>query len=184
MATVYYADNYATPIPSGPDGAILAAPFIFTVSTALVLNDTIKLVQLNMGPSATGSETAANALTAKTGGWILYALRIDIPDLDSGTSLVFELGDSSSATRYVTTTLAGAIGQTAGVISSFGPSIPYAAATAAAGVVAASLPARYFAQDDLILTVQTAPGTGLTGVAIQGYILYQQLGTSPFTATV
>ena len=64
MATVYYADNYTTPPPSGANGAIMAAPFVFTVSTALVINDTIRLVALNMGPSATGANTAVAPVPA------------------------------------------------------------------------------------------------------------------------
>ncbi len=167
MAHDYYADNYRVPPPSGHGGYTQAAPFKFTVSTALIVNDTIKLVQLASGGSP---------------GFNLFGIQIWIPDLDSSSSLVFQLGDSTAADRYVTTTLAAALGQTAGAISSFGPSIPYAASTADAGVVFQSLPARYDDTDNLILKVQTAPGTGLTSVAITGYILYSQLGTSPFTA--
>lgn len=167
MATVYYADNYTTPPPSGPFGAIQAAPFKFSVKTAFIVNDTVKLVQLASGGSP---------------GFNLFGIQIWIPDLDSSTGLVFQLGDSTAADRYVTTTLAGALGQTAGQISSFGPAIPYAAATASAGVVFQSLPARYTDTDNLILKVQTAPTTGLTTVAITGFILYSQLGQSPFVA--
>lgn len=169
MATVYYADNYATPTPSGAVGAIQAAPFLFTVKAALVVNDTIKLVQLASGGSP---------------GFNLFGIRIDIPDLDTGgTAIKFQLGDSTAADRYMTTTLAGVLGTVAaGSISSFGPPIAYVAATSSAGIVWQSLPSRYDAQDDLILKVQTAPTTSATSGVITGYILYSQLGISPFTA--
>jgi len=166
--TAYLADNYSIPMSTSADGALKTRPFIFTVSTALVVNDLIKLCPLGQFAP----------------GFMLSALLIDIPDLDSGTSLVFQLGDSTAADRYMTTTLAGPIGQTAGRISSFGPSITYAVALTgppavpqtAAGVVVQSLPALYDTPDALTLKVQTAPGTGLTGVAIKGQIWYAQLG--------
>ena len=182
----FYADNYTEQLPSGPMGAIQTHPFVFTLQATnptdgiLLTGDKLYLCVLNPGPSA------GNPLDSRKGGggWVLYDLRIDIPDIDSGSALVFQLGDSTAADRYVTVTLAGAIGQTAGVVSSFGPSVPYGASDAA-GVVAASLPARYVAQDALILTVQTQPA-GMNGLplVIQGYIQYQQIGQSPLTATV
>ena len=148
LAGSFYADNYTHQLSSGAVGQLQTKPFVFTISAThptdgiLLTGDKLYLTLLNAGPSA------GNPLDKKYGGggWIIYDIRIDVPDIDSGSNLALQLGDSTAADRYMTTTLAAALGRTAGVISSFGPSIPYADSTAAAGVVAASLPARYVAQ--------------------------------------
>lgn len=185
LAGSFYADNYLTPPPSGATGAIQAAPIKFTIQAnnptdgIFIVGDKLYLVQLGSGGSP---------------GFCLLAIRLHIPDLDSSTGLVFQLGDSTAADRYMTTTLAAALGQTAGAISSFGPSIPYASATAAAGVVAGSLPAVYTPRpnpnsnnrpdgDNLILTVQTVNTAMPTlPLVISGFILYSQIGANPFVA--
>lgn len=123
-------------------------------------------------------------------GWMLLGILIDIPDVDAGSSFVLQLGDSVAADTFVTTTLAGTLGQSAGRISSFGPvTIFEVEATTegmCAGIVRGVLPKTYtpssyatFAtHDDLILTAQTGAGTGTTGstVIIKGTIWYTQGG--------
>jgi len=170
MATTYYADNYSIPPPSGPFGGVQAAPFVFTVKTALVDEDKIYLVQLAAGNSP---------------GFNLLSIFVDIPDLDSGSNLVMELGDDDDPNRYMTTTLSGALGRAVdpcAVINSQAPSIPFAAGVSQAGCIKSSLPAKYDHQNNLIIRVETAPNTGTISVAITGWITYCQLGTSPFTA--
>lgn len=161
LDTAYLADNYSTPMESGL-GIVMARYFKFTVTAAFVVNDLVKLTKLAPGNAP---------------GWVLLDIFMEVPDLDTSTGFVLQLGDSTAADRYVTTTLAAALGTTAGRINSRGPSIPYAASTAAAGTVVGALPAYYAAADNLVLKVQTAAtGTAATTGTISGYITYTQQG--------
>lgn len=153
IATAWRADDYATPHKSSPSG-VQVAPFKFTVTAALLLNDLILLSQLAQGNSP---------------GYILIGFIIEVPDLDTATALLFDVGDSTSATRYVASSVAG---QAPGRISSFGT------AAGAASVIAGTLPQSYTAQDDLILKVHTAAGTPVTSGVICGSVFYAQLGIS------
>lgn len=162
MATAYYADNYKTePMCDGPGaGLVLARTFVFTVTAAFVVNDTVKLCPLQ---------------GASLPGFTLLGFVVDIPDLDSSTGIVLELGDDDTADRFVTTAAAGTIGQVAGRFSSFA-AVGTGSNTVAGGGVYGRLPVSYTANKSLILTVQTAPTTGATSGTIKGQILYSQFG--------
>jgi len=163
MSTVYYAGDYTNPMPDLSNaGGLLVRPFWFQVATALAANDTVKLCRI---PGSMGIQ--------------LIDIDVEVPALDTGSLIVLELGDNESATRFLTTTLAGSIGQTGvpGRIAR-GP----ANTTPGAGtgnLVFASVPRTYTADDDLVLTVQTGPSTGATGEVIFGWISYIQFGVTP-----
>lgn len=148
MATVYKADNYAHPMPSCPGvGVTLTREFLYTVTAAFIINDTIKLCPIPGEGDVVVSE------------WFL-----DIPDLDSGGTPTFklDLGDTDTAAKFVS---ANTTGQSAGFLHS-----------TASGAVAASTPVEYTAAKDLILKVNTAPQTGATSGVIQGFMRYHYVG--------
>lgn len=155
LATAYLADDYATPAPTTP-GGLQAHAFKFTNSVALVINDLLKLSMLAPGNSP---------------GFVLFGFVIEVPALDSSTGLLIDIGDSTSATRYVASSVVGR-SSTNGRISSFD-------ALSTTGVLSGTLPVTYTAQDDLVLKIHTAAsGTPTTGGLITGAIYYQQLGLS------
>lgn len=155
MATAYLADDYATPSPTTP-GAFQARPFKFTNSVAFIINDTVKLAILDEGNSP---------------GFVFFAFVIEVPALDSSTGLLLDVGDSTSATKYVSSSVVGR-SSVNGRISSFD-------ALTTTGVLSGKLPVSYTAQDYLLLTIHTAAsGTATSGNLITGAIYYQQLGLS------
>jgi hypothetical protein len=91
---------------------------------------------------------------------------VDVPDVDAATAFVCALGDNTTAAKYVTGSV---IGQAAGYI--------YRGGT---GFVAASLPAKYSAANDLVLKCTTAPTTSATTGAFQGWYAYHAYGATPF----
>ena len=163
MATVYLADNYSTPWPDVSNSAgLVTRPFAFTIAAALVINDTIKLTIL---PGIMGI--------------CFVDFDIEIPDVDTGESpaVTWDVGDSISATRFVS---GSTVGQSAGRIYSAAPS---------GGAIIGSLPCNYnpngaaanHGNDDLILKVHTAPATSVTSGKIIGWARYVQYGVGPLT---
>lgn len=150
MATAYSATNYSDPMPSYPGvGVSLCREFAFTASVALVINDTIKLCRI----PCRGAEIVIE-------DWVL-----DIPDLDSGAALEFQLGDGTTADLFMA---ANTVGQSAGRVDSFAEG---AAATVPSKVAAAS------ADKIFTLKVSTAPAGGGTSVTpIRGYMRYHYVG--------
>jgi len=152
MATVYLADDYGHPIPEALGGVMVVRAFTFT-NPILVVNDQIKLARI---PGSFPS-------------LIFLGFDIEVPDLDDSTGIVLRVGDSLAVDHFMTTTLCGTVGQSPGRLCSFDAPSP-----AAGGAVIGSLPTKYTADDDLILTVQAGPTTGTAGGLIRGYILYTQ----------
>lgn len=148
MATVYLADTYpGQPAATTDICADISQFFSFLVSVALVINDTIKLCKIPKGAE-------------------VLDFIIDMPDLDSATSLAWDLGDSLSAARYVS---ASTKGQSAAIICHVND-----------GVVS-SLPYAYLINDDLILKVNTAPGGGGTSATpIKGHLRYSMRAPGAF----
>ena len=147
MATVYLADNYSQPMPTvGHAGVQLVRDFKFTVSTAFVINDTVKLCPI---PGISG---------IVIDNWFM-----SVPDLDThSTPLIrIQLGDTDTADKFLAAYDAtGAADDLAAKVN---------------GVVAV-LPVSYSANKDLILKVSTAPATGATGVTIKGSLFYHEIG--------
>jgi hypothetical protein len=159
MASTLYADNYSEPMAeASASGIIVVRPFLYTVTAALVVNDAIVLMPLQ---------------GASLPGFLFTGYYIDVPDLDTSTGLVLELGDSGSAARFVATAAAGSIGQVAGRLSSVA-AVGTGSGTVAGGGAYGILPKSYTADDNLILTVQTAPTTSATSGVIRGCGFYTQ----------
>lgn len=161
-----YADDYRYPMPDVSNSAgLVIRPFIFNVALqSNPLLDTASTIKLCQIPGAMGI--------------VLIGIVADIPQLEtSSTNLVLELGDSVSASRFVTTTIMGTIGQAAGRINTESAATT-GSGTANAGGVLGIFPLSYTANDDVILTVQTGPTTETTGI-IRGYIMYAQYGVGP-----
>lgn len=160
-----YADDYRYPMPDvSNSGGMVVRPFIFNlanqVNPLLSATSTIKLVQI---PGSMGI--------------ILYQIVADIPRMDSSTNVVCSLGDSTSASRFITTTIMGTVGRVAGRINTSDPATT-GSNTVNAGGVLGVLPLSYTANDDVILTFTAGPTTATTGI-IRGFILYSQFGVGP-----
>jgi len=85
MAT-YLSDNYKDPIPEAPGvGILICREFLFTVSTALALNDIIKLMPVNIG------------MPLVLDDWFA-----DFPELDTGVdAIALQLGDTDTAAKFM-----------------------------------------------------------------------------------
>ena len=148
MATAYTADNYARPIESNPGvGVSITREFRYTIAAAFVINDTIKLCRIPVGVVVTD-------------------YFIDVPDLDTSTGLRLQLGDNTTAGKYITGEA------TVGV----GPG----KLTPAVQGVAASLPFHYTAANDLVITISTAAsGTAAASGVFRGWMRYHYFGQVP-----
>jgi hypothetical protein len=155
MATVYLADNYFDPMPqaSNAGGIELTRPFIYTLTAAFIINDTIKLCPI---PGSMGI--------------ILTEWMVLVPDLDSSTGVELQLGDTVSAAKFMA---ANTVGQAGGRV--------YSLLSGVAGVLPVAYrpdgTATRRGDVDLILKVSTAPsGTAATTGTIKGYMRYVQYG--------
>lgn len=141
MAT-YLALGYTDPAYSSHmAGLAITREFKFTVGTALALNDLIKLARIPPGV-------------------FLDELFIDVPDLDTGTAIVLQVGDNDTANNLVATTT---IGQAGGRLD-------------IDDVAAGILPKKYTAANDLVVKVATGPTTGTTAVSFTGFMRYHYYG--------
>ncbi|KKU98307.1 MAG: hypothetical protein UY28_C0004G0045 [Candidatus Amesbacteria bacterium GW2011_GWB1_48_13] len=147
MAT-YLSDNYKDPIPEAPGvGILICREFLFTVSTALALNDIIKLMPVNIG------------MPLVLDDWFA-----DFPELDTGVdAIALQLGDTDTAAKFMA---ANTVGQAGGkrFMSSHGAAL------------AVPVEYARTSDKDFRLTVSTGPGTGATGVAIRGWFKYHFSG--------
>ena len=160
-----YADNYGLPwSEASASGIVVARPFIFDLANQtnplLSATSTIKLMQL---PGA------------NLPGFTLLGFTFYVPDLDSSTNVVLQLGDNTTADVFLTTTLMGTIGRVPGRVSSGGVGV----STVVGAPVIGSLPKTYTAANDLVLTIQAGPTTATTGI-IQGYAEYTQWPMTSF----
>ena len=146
--STYLADNYTDPMPEVSSvGVTVCREFLFTVATALALNDIIKLCPFAKGMAV-----------------VLTDWFIDFPDLDSGgTAIRVQFGDSSTADKFLAASDIG----TAAVKR-------YMKADGVAQSVPVEYAAG--ADKDLRLTVSTGPTGGATGVAIRGWVKYHFSG--------
>lgn len=150
MASTYYGNGYFNPVPEVSEaGSPVIVPFAFTVATALIINDLIKLAPIK----------------ALTGIYLLNWV-LTLPDLDTGSpAWTFDLGDNTTADKFVANST---LGQAAANVNSFG-----------SAAVVGSLPVGYTANNDFVLKVHTAPATGPTAVTIKGYYSYSIVGVGP-----
>lgn len=149
MSSTYYADNYFKPVPEVSDSAgVVCVPFAFTVKTALILNDKIKLA----------------AIKAISGIYLLDWY-LNLPAMDSGgtAAWTFDLGDNATAAKFVSNSSKG---QTAANVCS------------QVDGVTGALPVGYTADSDLVLLVHTAPQVGPTDIVVTGFYRYALQGAS------
>ncbi len=196
-AAKFVANNYSTPMPTIPGnaGVVMIRDFKFTCLTTTpgTVIATGAATTMDTTGFFTGDKLYLCQLAPNNSpGWQLVGIEIDIPALDTGSTIRLTLGDSTSATRFVSATLMGLLGcvNKPGRISSFVATTIYEAEAGAEGMVAGcvrgSLPVSYnpaaYAtptdHDDLILTAATGAGTGVLGasVIIKGQIYYTNCG--------
>lgn len=147
MATAYLAGNYSYPIYDNPRaGVSLCRPWYFSgyVGAAVVVNDTIAIMPLPVGIC-------------------LEDWYIDIPDLDTGAGLLWQLGDGTTAARFMA---ANSAGQSAGKVQG----------RLAAGVVA-TLPCTILTAAVLTLKCSTGPAVAKADqtVSIRGMVWYHYM---------
>jgi hypothetical protein len=185
MATAYKADTYADQQITAPwsVGQSWIRPFSFniatgTASTGFIVNDTLALCPIPY----------------KAGGYgvLVVGYQVEIPSLDTGTSVRLSLGDTNAASNAFQATFFStvAIGiNAAGVLH---PLMGYSGTTATAPVRGV-VPHQYkasavyttqsstFPTVDFMLKVTTAPNTATTTGTIQGYLMLQTLNQSTVT---
>jgi len=181
MATVYNADTYADnqlDLAWSVAGTFIR-PFQFniatgTANTGFIINDTLNLCPIPY-----------------KNGVLVVGYEVEIPSLDTGTSVRLQLGDTNGTSgafqaTFFSTTQMGANG--AGV---FAPVMGFDATTARApvrGVVpkqysVSTLYTGYTAWPTINfqLKVITAPNTATTTGTIKGWLMLQHLNTSAVT---
>jgi hypothetical protein len=184
VATHYTADTEADVQIYAAGGAVtFIRPFSFniatnTVNTGFIINDTVGLCTI---PYKSGA-----------GGVLVVNYHVEVPSLDSATSVVLALGDNNTVTTgafNATFVTGAAIGQSAaGVLS---PLMCYSGTTAVAPVRGV-LPKQYTTSNaggsatiypdlQFILKVTTAPGTATTSGTIKGWLMLQTLNASVAT---
>jgi hypothetical protein len=97
---------------------------------------------------------------------VISAWYLDVPDLDSGTTLTIDLGLAAQGDNLLLD--ASTLGQAAGV---------GAPTNAANGLVAAALPLEVTADDELVLTCEAASTGAGSGGTIKGWVRYAMRGT-------
>lgn len=183
MATAYVADTFNDQqvfIP-GIIGAFVR-PFSFnlantTGSVGFIINDTVALTPI---PYLSGA-----------GGVMVLGYRVNIPSLDTGTSVLVSIGDNNGsagafqATYYATKSFGQNNTAVADSLCAFNgttttPVLPVQTTSnvprsyTTATPVATTTPYSYLA---FILKVTTAPNTATTTGLITGYLLMQPMGT-------
>lgn len=185
MATAYVADTYQDTQLSAPWGVaqIFSRDFSFniatnTANTGFIINDTVALCPIPYKEAGYGI--------------LIVGYEIEIPSLDTGTSVRVSLGDTDGASNafqatFVSTIQIGANG--AGVMA---PLMCFDATTARAPVRGV-LPKQYkastiytdqgnsFKTIDFMLKITTAPNTATTTGTIKGSLFMHTLQQSAVT---
>jgi len=186
MATAYKADTYQDTQVSSPWGVaqIFSRDFSFNIgtntsSTGFAVNDTVALCPIPY----------------KSGGYgvMVVGYRVEIPSLDTGTSVRISLGDTDGASNAFQATFVSAVGigiNAAGVLD---PTMSFTGTTAVAPVRGV-LPIQYLASKvytdqgnsttktiDFMLKITTAPNTATTTGTIKGSLFMHTLQQSAVT---
>ena len=189
MATYNSDDIAAGNPPVDPGFASLGyyRTFRFTLSnTSLTTGDKIDLVQLN----------------GSAGGSVLLSYFLEIPVIDTGTTMAWNLGDSANttaSTAFISGTTAGRTATGPAAAEPLG--IVFNTATTAApaflaGTVRQAVPRTYTAITAgnsttggvspvyLLMTMVTGAGTAVsTGIKITGWVALQDYGVTPLVLT-
>jgi len=128
MATAYKSNKVANNAPArAAIPGLNAVSEVFTFPAAAVVNDTIEMFVLPKGA-------------------VLCEMILDVDDLDSATAMMLQVGDATTADKYLT---ANALAQTGGVLRCIDKK----------GVIGVPLAA----DTKLVIKVSTAPTTGVVG---------------------
>lgn len=182
MSTVYVADTYADQqlnLAWSAAGAFIR-PFSFdlgagTANNGFALNDTVKLCPIPY-----------------RNGVLVIGYHIEIPSLDTGTSVTLDLGDTNGSSNAFQATFVSAKGIGQNAASVMHHLMCFNGTTAAApqrGVVPKQYTAAgvYSAQGstfpviNFMLKVHAAPNTATTTGTIKGYLILQTLNSSAVT---
>jgi len=133
MATTYSADAVAATVQARGGVGVQSVTETYEAGTALVIDDIIQMVKVPAGAT-------------------VLDIILSVDDLDSGTTIVLDVGDGSDDDRYI---LGTTIGQGGGTVR-LGSGVVGAAAASAHGYT-------YSAEDTIDVHVDTAPSGGGTG---------------------
>ena len=180
MATAYKADTYQDTQLTAPWGSAQTwvRPFSFniatgTANTGFIINDTLALCPI--------------PYLAAGIGVLVVSYMVEIPSLDTGTSVRVQLGDTNAASNAFQATFFTASqvgGNAAGVLN---PLMGFDGTTARAPV-RGLVPKAYSVSNvqtaqgttfkgviDFMLKISTAPNTATTTGTIKGYLMLQTL---------
>jgi hypothetical protein len=135
MASTFKSTKVATTIPAKSGIGVTCITATYALTTNLIINDVIQVCTIPAGATILDATVAT-------------------PDVDSATSLVWDLGDGDTTGRFISSST---VGQAAGV---------------ARLSVVGGLGYKYTAEDTIDYKVTTAPGTGVTSGTIRFMVLY------------
>lgn len=102
MATTYSATRMATGVI--PRAIYMGVPTLeissFAITAAFVINDVVQFLKIASNPAIT------------LNGPVIHDVILDVPDLDTSTGIVLDVGDSTTSGRYIS---GSTIGQTGGI---------------------------------------------------------------------
>jgi hypothetical protein len=185
MATAYKADTYQDTQISAPWGVgqCWIRPFQFniatgTANTGFIINDTLALCPIPYKNASFGV--------------LVVGYNVEIPSLDTGTSVRVSLGDTNAASNAFQATFAATLQIGANGAGVFNPLMCFDGTTVRAPVRGV-VPKQYLASAvfttqastfpvvDFMLKVTTAPNTATTTGTIKGYLMLQTLNQSAVT---
>ena len=181
MATAYSADTYAdmqVDLAWSVAGTFIR-PFSFNIGTntanvGFVINDTVNLCPIPY-----------------KNGVLVVGYEVEIPSLDTGTSVRVSLGDTNGTAGAFNATFAATLQIGANGAGVFGPIMSYDATTVRAPVRGV-MPKQYSISTlysgytawptiNFQLKVTTAPNTATTTGTIKGWLMLQHLNSSAVT---
>lgn len=184
MATAYKADTYNDQQVTTPWHLnTFIRPFSFNIATGtnntgFIINDTVALCPIPY----------------KEGGYgvLVIGYEVEIPSLDTGTSVRASLGDTNGASNAFQATFVSAVQIGANAAGVLAPVMSFDGTTARAPVRGV-VPIQYKASSvyttqgntfptiDFMFKVTTAPNTATTTGTIKGWLLMQALNNSSVT---
>lgn len=185
MATAYKADTYADVQITAPWGVAqtYCRPFSFNMGTAtanagFIINDTVALCPIPYKSADVGC--------------LVLGYHIELPSLDTGTSVRVSLGDTNASSNAFQATFFSAVALGNNATSVMSPLMGFNGTTAVApvrGVVPIqytpgavySAQASTYPTIDFMLKVTTAANTATTTGTIKGYLMLQTLNQSSAT---
>ena len=186
MATAYSAQTYADQQISAPWGVAQSwiRPFSFNIATGtsntgFIINDTVKLCPIPY-------RIAGN-------GVLVVGYLVEIPSLDTGTSVTLDLGDTNGSSNAFQATFVSNQGLGQNAASVMSPVMCFNATTAAAPVrgvvpkqytvsgVQSAQSTSFTGTIDFVLKIHTAPNTATTTGTIKGWLMLQTLNQSVAT---